>query len=115
MHALNLEGGLQHEKPWSKSIWSHTDLPRLRQGRLGAQVRELMSIDFQLVVTRYPSSIQFWSVYVPCAAQYLDAVKQTLEQIDLIKRMVQRHSDYLRLVVDAHGEPNIALIPCWSC
>ena len=47
--------------------------------------------------------VQFWSVYVPCGSQYLDAVKQTLEQIDLIKRMIQRHSDYLRLAVDARG------------
>lgn len=48
--------------------------------------------------------LKFWSVYVPCGAQYLDAVKQTLEQIDLIKRMVDRYSDYLRLAVDAKGK-----------
>nr|CAH0098173.1 unnamed protein product [Daphnia galeata] len=77
-----LETGLQHQDPWSKSAWSHTDLPRLREGRVGAQ---------------------FWAAYVPCGAQYLDAVKQTLEQIDLIKRMVDRYSDYLRLAVDAKG------------
>lgn len=77
-----LETGLQHLDPWSKSAWSHTDLPRLREGRVGAQ---------------------FWAAYVPCGAQYLDAVKQTLEQIDLIKRMVDRYSDYLRLAVDAKG------------
>lgn len=46
---------------------------------------------------------QFWAAYVPCAAQYLDAVKQTLEQIDLIKRMVDRYSDYLRLALDVKG------------
>ena len=33
-----LETGLQHQDPWSKSAWSHTDLPRLREGRVGAQV-----------------------------------------------------------------------------
>ena len=33
-----LETGLQHQDPWSKSSWSHTDLPRLREGRVGAQV-----------------------------------------------------------------------------
>ena len=46
---------------------------------------------------------QFWVAYVPCGAQYLDAVKQTLEQIDLIKRMTDRHPDYLRLAIDAKG------------
>lgn len=54
--------------------------------------------------------LQFWAAYVPCGAQYLDAVKQTLEQIDLIKRMVDRYSDYLRLAVDAKGEPKEFLI-----
>lgn len=49
------------------------------------------------------NKLQFWAAYVPCGAQYLDAVKQTLEQIDLIKRMVDRYSDYLRLAVDAKG------------
>lgn len=48
--------------------------------------------------------IKFWSAYVPCGAQYLDAVKQTLEQIDLIKRMVDRYPHYLRLALDAQGE-----------
>ena len=47
---------------------------------------------------------QFWSAYVPCGAQYLDGVKQTLEQIDLIKRMVDRYPHYLRLALDAQGE-----------
>ena len=51
----------------------------------------------------YYVGFQFWAAYVPCGAQYLDAVKQTLEQIDLIKRMVDRYSDYLRLAVDAKG------------
>jgi len=46
---------------------------------------------------------QFWAAYVPCGSQYLDAVKQTLEQIDLIKRMVDRYSNYLRLATDAKG------------
>jgi len=57
-------------------------MPRLREGRVGAQ---------------------FWAAYVPCGSQYLDAVKQTLEQIDLIKRMVDRYSNYLRLATDAKG------------
>lgn len=45
----------------------HTDIPRLRQGRLGAQ---------------------FWSVYVPAALRGLDATRATFEQIDLTRRMI---------------------------
>jgi len=38
LYSLRLETGLQQQEPWSKSVWSHTDLPRLREGRVGAQV-----------------------------------------------------------------------------
>jgi membrane dipeptidase len=44
-----------------------TDIPRLRAGRVGGQ---------------------FWSVWVPTDAKGNDAVQLTLEQIDLVKRMV---------------------------
>jgi membrane dipeptidase len=47
----------------------HTDVPRLRQGGLGAQ---------------------FWSVYVPSSMQGREAVRATLEQIDIVHRMVRR-------------------------
>jgi membrane dipeptidase len=47
----------------------HTDIPRLRQGGVGAQ---------------------FWSVYVPSSMQGREAVRATLEQIDIVHRMVQR-------------------------
>src|ERR1700756_2049052 len=43
----------------------HTDIPRLRQGRLGAQ---------------------FWSVYVPTTLKGADAVRAVLEQIDVVHR-----------------------------
>lgn len=48
----------------------HTDIPRLRQGRVGAQ---------------------FWSVYVPASLKGLDATQATLEQIDLTRRMIARY------------------------
>jgi membrane dipeptidase len=46
-----------------------TDIPRLRRGGMGAQ---------------------FWSVYVPSSMQGQDAVRATLEQIDIVHRMMQR-------------------------
>jgi membrane dipeptidase len=46
-----------------------TDIPRLRQGGLGGQ---------------------FWSVYVPSSMQGKEAVRATLEQIDIVHRMIRR-------------------------
>ncbi|MGW4735907.1 membrane dipeptidase [Streptomyces shenzhenensis] len=56
----------------------HTDLPRLRTGRVGGQ---------------------FWAVYVDCEDP--DPVRSTLQQIDLVHRLVARHPRDLRLVRDA--------------
>lgn len=89
---LNMSALLELE-PWSKSPWSQTDIPRLRAGLLGAQ---------------------FWSAYVPCGAQYLDAVQLTLEQIDVIKRFIDLHPKHLtfvstaREIITTHKEGRIA-------
>ncbi|XP_047111962.1 dipeptidase 1-like [Schistocerca piceifrons] len=79
---FNLTADLRHVEPWSRSAWSHTDLPRMRAGMLGAQ---------------------FWSAYVPCGAQYLDAVQLTLEQIDLVKRIISLHPQHLVLATSTKG------------
>ncbi|KAL1517310.1 dipeptidase 1-like [Prorops nasuta] len=68
LNKLNLTK-IKSQPPWSTSKWSHTDLPRLKAGGVGAQ---------------------FWSAYVPCQSQYKDAVQITLEQIDAIGRFVQK-------------------------
>ncbi|GFG30659.1 hypothetical protein Cfor_01430, partial [Coptotermes formosanus] len=75
--SFNFTADLEKVDPWARSNWSHTDLPRLRRGMVGAQ---------------------FWSAYVPCDAQYLDAVQLTLEQIDLIKRLADLNPEHLTLV-----------------
>jgi membrane dipeptidase len=49
-----------------------TDIPRLRAGGVGGQ---------------------FWSVYVPASLQGAAAVQTTLEQIDIVHRMVERYPD----------------------
>ena len=38
---------------------------------------------------------QFWAVYVPCGAQFLNAAQITLEQIDVLKRFIDRYPDHL--------------------
>ncbi|XP_067000726.1 dipeptidase 1-like [Anabrus simplex] len=73
---------LREVSPWSRSSWSHTDLPRLREGRVAAQ---------------------FWSAYVPCSAQYLDAVQLVLEQIDVIRRLVDKYPSHMTLVTTSQG------------
>ena len=60
----------------------HTDLPRLREGRVGAQ---------------------FWSVYVPGDRAADGFVKLQLEQIDLARQIVARYPDDMALVLDADG------------
>src|SRR5215469_1570272 len=66
--------------------FTHTDLPRLHQGGVGAQ---------------------FWSVYVPAQLQGDQAVAATLEQIDLVHRLVARHGDALELALSAEDVERI--------
>lgn len=48
-------------------------------------------------------SFQFWSAYAPCSSQHLDAVQLTLEQIDLIRRLVLLYPQHMALVTTADG------------
>nr|XP_027217365.1 dipeptidase 1-like [Penaeus vannamei] len=41
---------------------------------------------------------KFWVAYTPCDSQYLNSVQLTLEQIDLIKRVLKKYNQYLELV-----------------
>src|ERR1700686_3687684 len=59
---------------------TRTDLPRLREGCVGAQ---------------------FWSVYVPSRLAGDSAVAATLEQIDFVLAMIARHPDVLGLALTA--------------
>lgn len=52
----------------------HTDLARLAEGRVGAQ---------------------YWSVYVPASLSEPEAVQMTIEQIDVMKRLIDRYPDAL--------------------
>ena len=59
----------------------HTDIPRLRQGGVGAQ---------------------FWSAYVPAESRKQGtAVKETLVQIDAVHRMVKAHPDVFEMASTA--------------
>ncbi|XP_037672167.1 dipeptidase 2-like isoform X4 [Choloepus didactylus] len=67
-----------------------TSLDRLRDGLVGAQ---------------------FWSAYVPCQTQGRDAVRLTLEQIDLIHRMCASYSE-LELVTSVKAPNNTRKLAC---
>jgi membrane dipeptidase len=58
----------------------HTDLPRLRAGRVGGQ---------------------FWSVWVPCSLSGPEAVRTTLEQVELVHLLAERYPDALQLATTA--------------
>ena len=58
----------------------HSDLARLDRGQVGAQ---------------------FWSVYVSAAAEEPLAVQQTIEQIDVTKRLIARYPSALQLALTA--------------
>lgn len=47
---------------------------------------------------------QFWSAYVPCESQHLNAVQLTLEQVDLIKRLIEKYSQHLQFAASSRGE-----------
>jgi membrane dipeptidase len=65
--------------PRARLTGTHTDLPRLREGGVGAQ---------------------FWSVYVPSTLAGDAAVAATLEQIDFVHQLVERHPDELGRALD---------------
>jgi hypothetical protein len=50
------------------------------------------------------SILQFWSAYVPCSTQHLDAVQLALEQIDVIRRLVAKYPTYMTLVTTTEGK-----------
>ncbi|VFV36133.1 microsomal renal dipeptidase [Lynx pardinus] len=61
---------------------THTNIPKLRAGFVGGQ---------------------FWSAYTPCDTQNKDAVKRTLEQIDVIQRMCQMYPETFVCVTNSAG------------
>ncbi|XP_046539658.1 dipeptidase 3 [Equus quagga] len=69
---------------------SQTSLDKLKDGVVGAQ---------------------FWTAYVPCQTQGQDALRLTLEQIDLIHRMCASYSE-LELVTSTKGLSSTQKLAC---
>lgn len=85
-----------NDLPWqirnkaNRDVWSldirqpqpqlMTDIPRLREGGVGAQ---------------------YWSVYVPASMQGKEAVRATMEQIDIVYQILERYPDTFALALTA--------------
>ncbi|XP_043562958.1 dipeptidase 2 isoform X4 [Chiloscyllium plagiosum] len=69
---------------------TNTNINKLKEGNVGAQM---------------------WSSFVLCSAQHKDAVRLTLEQIDVIKRMCMKYPDF-ELVTTSEGINKTKKIAC---
>ena len=78
--AVNLAADTSSIPPPPAAAPLMTDIPRLRAGRVGAQ---------------------FWSVWIPVEIKGPEAVQTTLEQIDLVKRLVARYPGDLEMAYTA--------------
>src|SRR5215472_6894229 len=86
--ALREAGSLDASTDIAQPVeFTQTDLPRLAAGGVGAQ---------------------FWSVYVPADLACETAVTATLEQIDLVRRLVARYPDRLELAYTADDVERIS-------
>jgi len=82
LRGVDFDSDLTSNPDWAGSYANHVDLPRIREGRLGGQ---------------------FWSAFIGCSSQFKDAVQLTLEQIDVIKRLVEANPDQMEFVTTAAG------------
>src|SRR3954453_10776087 len=74
-YGMKIEGLASGTDQWKPKPLM-TDMTRLRQGRVGAQ---------------------FWSVYIPSEVTGDAAIRETIEQIDIVKRMVKAYPADLAL------------------
>jgi len=79
-HLAQIDIAQDQSKAPAKDRALHTDIARLRKGRVGAQ---------------------FWSVYVPADLKGADAVVTTMEQIDVVQRLAAIYPDTFALAYTA--------------
>lgn len=77
---FEFDSDLRNNSKWNGSSTSFTDLPRLREGKVGGQ---------------------FWVAYVSCDRNNKDAAERTLEQIDVIKRLIRKYPNDMQYVTNA--------------
>ena len=77
VNMLNNMRDPNHPEYW---VPNHTDMPRAEIGGLDAE---------------------YWVAYVSCTSEYKDSVRQTFEQIDVIKRFIDMYPEDLMLATTA--------------
>uniref|UniRef100_A0A8C6CGB1 Dipeptidase 1 n=1 Tax=Moschus moschiferus TaxID=68415 RepID=A0A8C6CGB1_MOSMO len=95
----------------------HNHLPRLLKRHFQNKLQGVNLRNFTLGQTNLDKlrdgfvGAQFWSAYAPCQTQDQDAVRLTLEQIDLIRRMCDSYNE-LELVTSAEGLNRTQKLAC---
>ncbi|CAG0916619.1 unnamed protein product [Notodromas monacha] len=79
---VDLNKSLKDDPAFNKFVYNHVDIPRLRQGQVGAQ---------------------FWATFIGCSRQYNDSLHEALEQIDVTKRMIEAYPEHFEFVTNAEG------------
>lgn len=79
---VDLRKNLSEDAVWRQVETSQTDIPRLRAGKVGGQ---------------------FWVAYTPCRGLDKDAAELTFDQIDVIKRMINKYSDVFQYTTSSTG------------
>ncbi|XP_071096769.1 dipeptidase 1-like [Haliotis cracherodii] len=77
LEKVDLKKDTRSQFPVDPEFLAQTDIPRIRQGELGAQM---------------------WSAWTPCEFQYKDSITWALSTIDVIKRFVHQYTDTFRFV-----------------
>lgn len=80
--------------------WAETLAERAGEGRWTIDLNRLDHHDYDTDIERLRAGRvggQFWSVYVPASLPEVEQVRRTLEQIDLVKRIVARYPAVFQL------------------
>ncbi|MFI4890187.1 MAG: dipeptidase [Steroidobacterales bacterium] len=80
LQSIDLKGDTSKIPPPADASALMTDIPRLRAGHVGAQ---------------------FWSVWIPAETRGFEAVQDTIEQIDLVKRLAALYPADLEMAYTA--------------
>lgn len=79
---FSLDSDLTKHPKWGNLKSSHTDLPRMRKGKVGGQ---------------------FFVAFVGCDSLDKDAVELTMDQIDVIKRLIKAYPNDLQYADSTKG------------
>eukprot|EP00457_Paulinella_chromatophora_P008650 gb/GEZN01008691.1/.p1 GENE.gb/GEZN01008691.1/~~gb/GEZN01008691.1/.p1 ORF type:complete len:441 (+),score=53.97 gb/GEZN01008691.1/:19-1341(+) len=84
----------QYREQFDNQVWQNNKAPNLNENTPSLQTDWIRARQGKL-------SAQFWSIYVGCDRQGKDAVRATLEQVDVMYKLLERYSDTITLVTSA--------------